>query len=328
MDSSFEGVGAEEQLAALERRALDDREAITSPFPSLNKLLHRGGFHGGNLVVLGGRKGTRKTAVTMTWAIHALRANVPVGFLTLDESLEMYVSKLMSVVAQRPSDWIEENWHSPEVRSIREEYEELAKLLTLSRGVRPTLTQLQEWLIDAEMERGAPRLVFLDYLSLLVHYRGHESTRIANLFEDLQVWTHDNDLVVVALHQAGRTDEGVSKKYHGDTPMTAEGLLYGGEQQSDVILGTYRPAMNQLGNMSKSIAEMIMGDGFDEEKWTDAKARVRQYQRSTFLQLLKNRPSTKGENFEGVELWSPNESQFLCEKGESVDDAANWTGED
>lgn len=325
MDPTFEGVGVSDQLLALERRALDVREVVTSPFPSLNAQLHRGGLHGGNLVILGGRKGTRKTAVTLTWMVHALRSGLPVGFLSLDESLEMYVSKLMSVMAQRPSDWLEENWDSKEVKVIREEYAELAKLLTLSRGVRPTIPQLQNWLIEADAERAAPRIVFLDYTSLLVHYHGRENERVPRLFEDLQVWTHDNDLVTVTLHQAGRTDEGFSKKYHGDAPMTAEGLLYGGEQQSDIILATYRPAMNQLGNMSRPIAEMVMGDSFDEEKWEDARARVRKYKRSTFLQLLKNRPSTKGENFEGVRLVSPNESQFLCEQGENVDDSANWT---
>jgi len=328
MDGSFQGVGVEDQLDALERRALDESEVITSPFPSLNLQLHKGGLHGGNLVVLGGRMGTRKTAVILTWVIHSLRKGLPVGLLSLDESLEMYVSKLMSVMSQRPSEWLEENWLSKPVRRIREEYAELATNLTLSRGVRPTAIQLQEWLSDAEIERAAPRIVFLDYTSLLVHYHGHENERILRLFEDLQVWTHDNDLVTVALHQAGRKDEGVTKKYHGDSPMTAEGLLYGGEQQADVILATYRPALNQIGNMSREQAEMILGDTFDQEKWEDARAMVRRYARSTFLQLLKNRPSTKGTNFGGVELISPNDSQFLQEHGEGVGNDAEWQGEE
>ena len=578
MDGSFQGVGVDDQLDALERRALDESEVITSPFPSLNLQLHKGGLHGGTLVVLGGRMGTRKTAVILTWVIHSLRKGLPVGLLSLDESLEMYVSKLMSVMSQRPSEWLEENWLSKPVRRIREEYAELATNLTLSRGVRPTAIQLQEWLSDAEIERAAPRILFLDYVSLLVHYHGHENERILRLFEDLQVWTHDNDLVTVALHQAGRKDEGVTKKYHGDcvtpetpilcadlvwrtagnlhlgdsviafdeqlgrwpkyrtaqvtandvlvkncvevftnrgtiivseehpflvrrdhqrwvraaaltvgdcimfgsapweeeqtwesgylagmydgegsmtdqrltsgqfeiafsqrhgpeldrveamlasrgfivgrhtkqpsperaplsslvlrggrweqlrflgtvapprfmrrdlsnlwegtsigtkgtgsaviqavipinraevvglttstgtfiasgflshnSPMTAEGLLYGGEQQADVILATYRPALNQIGNMSREQAEMILGDTFDQEKWEDARAMVRRYARSTFLQLLKNRPSTKGTNFGGVELISPNDSQFLQEHGEGVGNDAEWQGEE
>jgi hypothetical protein len=159
---------------------------------------------------------------------------------------------------------------------------------------------------------------------LLVHYRTRETERVPRLFEELQVWTRENDLVTVALHQAGRTDEGVSKKYHGDTPMTSEGLLYGGEQQADILLATYRPELNTLGNLSQEMAEVMLGETFDEDKWKDAVSRVRRFKRSTMLQLLKNRPSIKGECFEGIELVSPNESQHLVEKGGRVGDSAEW----
>lgn len=320
----LDAVSAGEQLAALQERALDPRPALTTPFPSINGLLHRGGTHGGELVVLGGRKGTRKTTVALSWAVHLLRQEVPVGILTLDESLAMYVSKLMSVISRRESGWLENNWNVDDVQAIRQKYSEVAKGLTLSKGVRPTLPNLTSWLEMAEVTSPRPRVVFCDYTSLLVHYRTRENERVPRLFEELQVWTRENDLVTVALHQAGRTDEGVSKKNHGDVPGTAEGLMYGGEQQADIILNTYRPALNHVGNMSRPIAEMVLGDGFDEDKWKDAVSRVRRYKDSTMLQLLKNRPSTKGEWFEGAELISPNASQYIEEKGEGVDDTASW----
>lgn len=323
----FEGVGVEGQLAALEARALDPRPPLTTPFSGVNDLLHRRGMHPGELVVLGGRKGTRKTCVTLTWAIHLLQQGVPVGILTLDESLAMYVVKLMSAATQMSAEYLEENWETPLVQKARAQYAELARTLTLSRGPRPNIDALSRWLDEAEVESERPRAVFCDYTSLLVHYRGRETERVPRLFEELQVWASSNELLVVTLHQAGRTDEGVSKKYHGDTPMTSEGLLYGGEQQADIILATYRPASNPLGNMSRPIAEMVLGDSFDEEKWADAKARVSRYKNSTMLQLLKNRPSTKGENYEGVELYSPNDSQFIEQRTEAVDDSATWTQE-
>lgn len=324
--SEFEGVQAEGQLAALQERSLDQRPAMTTPFPSINALFHRNGVHPGELVVLGGRKGTRKTCVALTWTAHLLREGVPVGFLTLDESLAMYVVKLMSALYRIPAEVIEEGWGDhPDVQGLKERYIVEAANLTMSRGVRPTFEQLQRWLDEAEVDGERPRVVFCDYTSLLAHQDMAESERVRRLFEELQVWTRENDITVVTLHQAGRTDEGVAKKYHGDTPMTAEGLLYSGEQQADIILSTYRPAMNPLGNMSRNIAEIVMGNSFDEEKWADACARVRRYERSTMLQVLKNRPSTKGEWFEGSELHSPNESQYIEEKGQGVTDRAEWT---
>lgn len=280
----------------------------------MNNMWFRGAAHPGEMVVLGGRKGTRKTCVALTWTAHLLRQGVPVGFLTLDESLPMYVVKLMSALYQTSSEYIETNWEVADVQELRERYKQEAAGLTMSRGVRPNLAALQSWLDLADIDSERPRVVFCDYGSLLDKGWGKENERVARLFEDLKTWTEANDLVTIVLHQAGRTDEGVSKKYHGDTPMTAEGLLYGGEQQADIILATYRPALNMLGNMSMDIAQMVLGDSFDEEKWQDAVRRVSKYKYSTMLQLLKNRPSTKGEWFEGTELVSPNDSQYITEK--------------
>lgn len=324
MTRSFEGVGSKEQLAALETRALDSRPALTTPFPSLNDMLYRGGNHSGELVILGGRKGTRKTCVSLTWAWHLLEQGVPVGYITLDESLPMYVSKMMSVMSHMPSDVIEDNWNSPHVEQLREEYAERAALLTMSSGVRPNISQLQAWLELADVEQRRPRAVFIDYTSLLVAFRARPNERIPQLFEELQTWTVENDLLTVALHQAGRSDEGASRKYHGDTPMTPEGLLYGGEQQADIILSTYRPALNYLGNLDRQMAELTLGDSFDEEKWVQARGMVEKTQRITMLQLLKNRPSTSGENFKGFTLVSPDDSQYIEEHGDAVMDTAEW----
>jgi hypothetical protein len=323
-DRAFEGVGPEAQLAALEARALDPRGAVKTGFPSLDAQLYRGGLMPGQFVALGGRMHTRKTAVAMNMAVTMLRQGVPVGFLTLDEALPMYTSKFMSILARRDSEWLEQHWQEPTVEKVREKYRKVMAGLTMTRGIRPNFTDLTEWREMASIDGQSPEVVFIDYTSLLVHYRKSETQRVVGLFEELQTWTHDQDVITVGLHQAGRTDEGISKKYHGDTPMTSEGLLYGGEQQVDILLATYRPALNQLGNMSVDQAEMILGDSFDEEKHGEAMARVRRYEKSTFLQLLKNRPSTKGLNFEGTELTSPDGSQYLEEVGEGVSDSADW----
>lgn len=296
---------------------------MTTPFPGLNDSLYRGGNHGGELIILGGRKGTRKTCVMLSWAWHLLLQEVAVGILTLDESMPMYVSKLMSVMARLPSEYIEDHWSSERVEQLRQEYADRARLLTLSRGVRPDTSQLQAWLEMADVEDRRPRVVFIDYASLLgVSYGARPQERIPQLFEELQTWTAENDLVTIALHQAGRMDEGTSKRYHGDTAMTAESLLYGGEQQADIILATYRPALNYLGNLSRPMAEMSMGNQFDEEEWAMAVAMVKKNERITKLSLLKNRPSTKGENRDGFVLYSPDESQYIEEHGQAVTDTA------
>lgn len=327
-DEGLEVVNVDGQLDALSARVHDPRPSYGTGFPSLDAQLHKGGFQAGNLVILGGRMHTRKTAVALNMIDRWLRAEVPVGLLTLDESLPMYVTKLASVVTQRASEELEDltMWDEPHMVAERADYARVAKTLAMSKGIRPTFADLTWWWENAEeVAEAKPEVVVIDYTSLMVHYRKSETQRVVGLFEELQTWTHEHDVVVVALHQAGRADEGSKTKYHGDVPMTAEGLLYGGEQQADIILATYRPANNYLGNMSMRTAQAILGDSFDEEKWGDAAKRVRDTKHSTFLQLLKNRPSTKGLNFEGVELVSPNESQYMEEAGEGLTDGMEWT---
>jgi replicative DNA helicase len=313
--ADFAGVPAYEQLNALEARATDTRPVITTGFPGLDSLLHRGGLQAGTLVVLGGRMHTRKTTVALNCILHLLEEQVPVGLVSLDEPLPMYVSKLMSAMFRVPSAYIEAEWDTPRVEGLRQQYKEMAQPLVLTQGTRPTFEQLTQ-LLEMTVEYERPRVVFIDYLTLLARdkFAGQDTNRIPRLMEELQVWTSTNEVVTVALHQVGRMDDGHSgRRYHGSTPMTAESLRYGGEEQADVVLGTYRPALDLLGNMSKSIAEAVLGNDFDEEKWSDARERVRKNERSTFLQLLKNRPGIHLAQ-EGIELLSPDDSQFLTER--------------
>jgi KaiC/GvpD/RAD55 family RecA-like ATPase len=320
----FKRVLVPEALEALEERALDSRPSLVSPFAGLNESLYRGGFHRGELAVLGGRMHTRKTAVAINLMLGFLDRGVPVGFLSLDESLPMYTAKFLSAFSGRSAESIETTWMDKGTKALRSAFnKKYGQLLTLADGVRPTYNALSQWLQDAEFDSTRPQVMVVDYISLLVHYRMKESERIPRLMEEMQVFTHDKELFTVALHQAGRTDEGVSKRNHGDKPGTAEALLYGGEQQADIILNTYRPALNQLGNMSMDMAIMILGKDFDEDEWKDATSRVRKYQNSTFVQLLKNRPGTKLD-FEGVELVSDADSQRMHEKGEATNDEGEW----
>jgi hypothetical protein len=162
-------------------------------------------------------------------------------------------------------------------------------------------------------------VVFVDYISLLTRdkYAGAEVQRVSRLVESLQVWTNENEVVTIALHQVGRMDEGASQRNHGDGPLSLESLKYGGEEIADIVFGSFRPSLNPLGNMTMDQAMQYMGDKYDEEKWLDAVARVNKYKGSTFLQLLKNRPGTRTHE-KGIELKSQGESMKMRPASETV----------
>jgi hypothetical protein len=141
-------------------------------------------------------------------------------------------------------------------------------------------------------------------------YDGQDVKRVPRLMESLQQWTSENKLVTFVLHHVGRTDEGVNARYHGDTPMSLEGLKYGGEETADVVLGTYRPALDPIGHMDFESARAIKGDKFEMHHWQRHVERVERYHNSTFLQLLKNRPGTKTDEF-GIEMLHVGESMRM-----------------
>jgi hypothetical protein len=325
LSDGFDGVGAADQLKAWQDRATDTRPVVQTGWPGLDNMLHRRGFSPGTFVVLAGRPHTRKTAVMLNWVRNLLEVDVPVGLATLDEPLPTYVGKLASVVSRRPQQYLEEHWDHRATKRAIEEYRRLAARLSMTKGRRPDLDDLSAWLEVAEYEcEERPRIVFLDYSNLLFRdrYAGKDGSRIPRLMEDLVVWTREEDVVTVVLHHVGKEEGG-----DGSIPLSSESLMWGGEGPADVILTTYRLALNRLGNMSRDAAESKLGDRFDAEKWADAVQRVERHRDSTHLQLVKNRPGVHLE-LEGIRLKSHGLSQFMQPADRDTDDPTTEFGDE
>jgi replicative DNA helicase len=321
----FQGLGPAEQLSEWEAVATDPRPRASTGIEPLDDLLNRRSFGPGELVILGGRMHTRKTGVACNIIVNMLRAGVPVGLVGLDESPASYVAKLASCMSGVPHTVLSENWRTKKMNDIRDEYMELAKNLSVTKGYRPEFAQLSGWLETADVTAARPRVVFIDYLALLARakYQKGNAERIQNLAEDLQVWTNDNEVTTVVLHQVGRQDD-TAKRYHGDSPMTPEQLMYGGEQAADIILSTFRPAMEPIGNMTWRQAK---AEGIEEDAWAEAKEAVEAAADLTMLQLTKNRPGVE-LLFRGMPLRSIGKSQkMVAEEPTLTDDGQLDTGE-
>jgi hypothetical protein len=203
-----------------------------------------------------------------------------------------------------------------------EGFQQLTAHFALSHGFRPTTDQLDQHLAEFEVLTGTkPDLVCIDYSSLMSRnkYDGGEVQRISRLIEGLQQWTKHHEIVTIALHQVGRLDEGTGLRHHGDTPGSLAQLKYGGEEYGDIVMGTYRPALEPFGNMRLDMARQFKGDKFDLDEWEQAKYLVKKYRPYTFLQLLKNRPGTRLHE-QGVMLESIGESMQMKEAVRNEDD--------
>jgi len=251
------------------------------------------------------------------------QANIPVGLVGLDEQPWQYVEKLMSAWSGWTLDRIEERWDEEDGKALRAEWRELARgKVHVAGGKRPAPDHLNGLLdmatISSKGAEARPSVIFIDYLKLMTRkgqFGYGDNSRIPQLVEELQVWSTENQVAVVALHQLSRNDEhgGGNSRNAGHIPMTLSQLMYGGEDSADIVLGTYRPAMDPLALMAFDIAKMVLGDRFDEDDYWVRRAAAKKYEHSTFLQLLKNRPGADREE-RGVELLSPDRSMKLVEK--------------
>lgn len=310
---------ATKQDKVVDEAVHDERRSIPTGFGGIDSLLRRGGLQPGNLVLFGGRTGTRKTTVVVNMMVSMARAGVPVALFGLDEQPWQYVEKLMSAWSRNPLDRIEEEWDSEVGRELRRQWREFARgKLFVYGGKRPAPDNMDEYLALAGMEGEGPKVVFIDYLKLMTRkgkYQYGDNSRIPQLVEELQLWSTEHEVAVVALHQLSRNDEhgGQNSRSNGHIPMTLTQLMYGGEDSADIVLGTYRPAMDPLALMAYDIAKMVLGDRFDEDDYWARKGNAEKYTHSTFLQLLKNRPGSHREE-RGVELESPDDSMYLEER--------------
>jgi RecA/RadA recombinase len=310
----------QKQVELVDESVHDQRTSIPTGVVGIDSLLRRGGLLPGSFTLFGGRTGTRKTTTVMNMMVSMAQANIPVGFVGLDEPPWMYTAKLMSLWAHRSQDWLEQHWDDDEGRQLQRDWKAFAKgRVHVFGGRRPLPEHIQAQVeMTAMGDSEPPAIVFIDYLNLMTRDRKYgwsESDRIPRLAEDLAVWSTETGIAVVALHQLSRNDEygGTNNRNAGHLPVTLTQLKYGGEEPADMVLATYRPSMNPLALVSYPVAKQTLGDRFDEDEYYELKAVAKKYERSTFLQLLKNRPGTHREE-RGVEMLSPDDSLVMEEK--------------
>lgn len=309
----------EQQERLVDDSIHDPRPAVATGFPGLDSLLRRGGLLAGNLVVLGGRTGTRKTTVMSNMVVNMVNEGVPVMLVGLDEGTSDYVTKLMSTWSGWPMEMVEEMWDDSVGRELRAAYRDWARgKVHVAYSRRPDPSHLSDMADMASLGGDAPKVVFVDYLAQMSRsgpYAYGDNSRLPLLAEDLGVWSTETGITTVVLHQLSRNDQfgGTNSRNSGHLPVTVEQLKFGGEEQADIVLGTYRPAMNPIASMTVQTAKEVLGDRFDEDDYHATRANARKYEASTFVQLLKNRPGTRRHEA-GVEIVSTTDSLRMAEK--------------
>ena len=248
----------------------DDTSKVPTGIPTLDKYL-RGGFRLGHVTMLLGRTGVGKTSVAIQVSVNVARAGLGVAFASLEMGREEVALRALSALRAEGLDQVEGELRDAPAADLFD-LSRVLPLFSVDDSNKPDWDDLSLWVQrQSEVFSQPVSLVVVDHLKLMRRYgypRG-EAERVQQLAEDAKAFAKESRIALVMLHQTGRANEAAEgkEKDHGHLPLSMESAMYGGEQDSDYILGVYRP-------------ELAAG--------LDAAARL-SVEGRMYLQLLKNR---------------------------------------
>ena len=164
-------------------------------FPTLDRKL-KGGFRGGQLVIVAGRTGGGKTVLGMNFAVRAALDGAPVGAFTLEMSDEDLVMRcIMSEGVNRSEEEAMEV-----VRRLPGRVDSTSSIT--ARGIAAKIKLLHS--------RHGIRFFVVDYLQLLGAEDGSRDSReriVADMSRTLKITAKELDVVVIALSQVNADGE-------------------------------------------------------------------------------------------------------------------------
>lgn len=200
-----------------------------------------GGFRPGELVILGGRPGSGKTALMLQLAHNVARHNLPVLIFSGEMSMPSLVERGLSEATGIPM------WQIRQKQIDRQRFDSLMEATDRLAGMpvgiddRPGLTASQ-MLVRAQrfQRRHGLGLVLFDYLELAgddAGKNGNETQRLGQISRGMKHMARTLDVPVLALSQLNR---GVEQRTP-PTPRMSDLRQSGGiEQDADIVLLIYR----------------------------------------------------------------------------------------
>jgi replicative DNA helicase len=259
---------------------------VTTGLDALDDKL--GGFHAGDLIIVGGRAAMGKTAMLGGMARGAALKRIPVGVISGEQPVVQMQLRSLSALAK-----IE----SMKFRTARFDEAEWARLT----GATATASELPMWFLDrsapsmAEVARVARRwkhkhgikALYVDYLQRVVGEGDRKFEQVGFVARALKNLARDLDIPVIALAQVSRAVEGRANQMPrmGDLSDSSEI-----EKEADEVLMIYR-------------------EGYYDQNAPQDQARIivekNRHGPTGFIDVSWNGPiMTFGEQDESYEAWS------------------------
>lgn len=216
-------------------------QGIPSSLSLLNKKLF--GFQDSDLIILGGRPGSGKTAYALNEVLECGLRNIPVAFFSLEMSEKQIIGRMLSILSGidstkisnknlNPSEWLY-------LKKCADLLRELPIIIDDTSGISPIELKIKSNKLKREK---AIKMIFVDYLQLMKVKNkkvGNREQEVSEISQSLKNLAKDLDIPVMALSQLSRSVEqrGSSKR-----PLLSDLRDSGSiEQDADVVMFMYRP---------------------------------------------------------------------------------------
>lgn len=200
-----------------------------------------GGLRGGEVTIVGARPSIGKTALAMTVARSAARADYFVHVISIEMAAEQLAERVVAAMASVNADILRKGLHDvAEAKRMAEHFDEMAATkIAIEYCPGATVAQVRSSCRRAKL-RGQCDLVVVDYLQLMTagdRERKREEA-VAKMSREIKTMAGELDVPVLLLSQLNREIEKRTNK----RPMLADLRESGSiEQDADVVLLLHRP---------------------------------------------------------------------------------------
>ncbi len=207
---------------------------IAPPWPKLAEVIPC--FQPGQLIVLGARPATGKTAWAGLVGLHAARLKVGTAVFSLEMPAADLFKRVLAASARVSFSRLRDgNLDESHRYSIRQSVAEIDDLpLWLSEVHSPTVSQINRALDRAEIRGRKTGLLIVDYLQLVTPSSGagNRNEQVADMSRRLKLIAMDRKIPVIALSQLNRSGA------KDDSPPDLSDLRDSGaiEQDADVVM--------------------------------------------------------------------------------------------
>lgn len=211
----------------------DKLQGISTGWRYLDKYI--GGYHKGNLIVIGGRPGAGKSALGLSLAIDCCKWT-KVLFVTLEMSKEELAQRYISYKANIENYRIRNaNMSNEDIESITHKlYAEDINIDIMdshNRYIDHIITH-----IKLHKAKYGLNIVFIDYLQLLDVKANSRYEKVSEVSKRLKQLAKEENITIIALAQLRREDRVNVRPTLSD--LKESGQI---EQDADVVLFPYRP---------------------------------------------------------------------------------------